>query len=205
MQTPVQALSSCSSRNNGYPRRKTFALAASPGRLPSDDSASDDLQWYAARTYSCREHVVAKSFESQGIEHYLPLIVERRRWSDRIKTIYIPMFRNYLFARVNPTSEGFWQVLNTRGVTRLLGNDNGPIPVPAEEIEAVARIVEAKTSLETVEGLQAGKCVRITAGPLKGIEGYFVRIKSKERFAINITLLGQTVLTEVDREHLEIC
>ena len=205
MQISVQATPSYPSGNNEPSRAETLELGTPPKSVFSDDSAGDDLQWYAARTYSCRERAVARSLESQGIEYYLPLLTERRRWSDRTKTIHIPLFRNYLFVRVNLALEHFWQVITTRGVTRVLGNDNGPIPVPTEEIEAVARIVEAKTSLETSEGLQAGQRVRITEGPLTGMEGHFLRTKSKERFAIHITLLGQTVLTEIDRKHVEPC
>ena len=165
---------------------------------PTQEETDDSLQWYAVKTYSCREFVVAESFASQNIEHYLPVVKERRRWSDRVKTIHVPLFRNYLFARAGPLQEELWLIHNTRGVARILGNDNVPIPVTTEEINAVARILKSKTPIKIQYDIQPGQPVKIKSGPLQGLEGYFVKFKGKHCFAIHVSLLGQTVLAEVD-------
>jgi len=169
------------------------------------ESDTDDRRWYAVKTYSCREFVVAKSFTARKIEHFLPAVTEKRRWSDRVKTIRVPLFRNYLFARVNPLQESFWDVLGTRGVTRIMGNDNGPIAVATKEIEAVVRMMESKTAVKLSDGFQEGQAVRIVSGPLQGAEGIFVRTNGKNCLAVHIELLGQSVLAEVDENNIEPC
>lgn len=163
-----------------------------------DDTKSGDLKWYAVRTYNLRERVVARSFATQGICHYLPLFREKHRWSDRFKTVEIPLFKNYLFVKITPTKEEFWKVISTRGATRILGDERGPISIPREEIEAVARMLATKAHLEVVCGLHEGRPVRVKAGPFRGMEGYFVQMKGKDRLACHISILGQTVLAEVN-------
>ena len=59
--------------------------------------------------------------------------------------------------------------------------------------------------MEVQDGLQIGQLVRITAGPLKGMEGHLVRIKNKDRFAIHVHMLGQTILAEIAYRDLKTC
>ncbi|MBN1124697.1 MAG: UpxY family transcription antiterminator [Sedimentisphaerales bacterium] len=188
---------------------KTPANSISPTSDLCPDSvsiASDDgLHWYAVKTYSYREFVVAELLAAQQIAYYLPETSERRRWADRMKTIRIPLFRNYLFVRVDPLQENFWQVLNTRGVARILGNDQGPLPVASTEIEAISRMLEVGMSITISDTFHKGDRVRILSGPLKDMEGLFVRENGKYQFAIQIELLGQMVLLEVDQAIVEKC
>ena len=173
--------------------------------LPCEYTEYDNLKWYAVRTYSFRERVVAQSFASKGICHYLPLISERHRWSDRIKTIQIPLFKNYVFVRVAPTQEDFWKVLGTCGVTRILGDERGPISISDKEIEDVERMLANRARLKVVCGFQSGQPIRIKSGPLQGMEGSFVQMKGKDHLAVYLKILGQTVLAEVNYYDVEPC
>ena len=158
----------------------------------------NDLSWYAVRTHSFRERVVAQSFASQGICYYLPLLSEKHRWSDRIKTIQVPLFKNYLFVKITSTQEDFWKVISTNGVTRILGDERGPISIADKEIESVARMLTKKAELKVVCGFQGGRPVRVKAGPLRGTEGCFVRISGRDHLAVQINTLGQMVLAEIN-------
>ena len=103
------------------------SLGTEPGKKFFHNATKcSDLKWYAVHTYSFRERVVAQLFASQDICHYLPLLSEKRRWSDRIKNIQVPLFKNYLFVKIASNQEDFWRVLGTRGVTRILGDNRGP-------------------------------------------------------------------------------
>jgi transcription antitermination factor NusG len=129
----------------------------------------------------------------------LPLLSEKRRWSDRIKTIHVPLFKNYLFVKIAPAEEAFWKVITTRGVTQIVGDDRGPIPIADKEIEAVAHTLKNRVGrVKVVCGFHRGQPVRVKGGPLQGIEGCFVQIRGEDVLAVHINILGQTVLTEVD-------
>jgi transcriptional antiterminator RfaH len=160
--------------------------------------------WFAAKTYSNREFTVADSLTAQSIDCYLPIVTERRVWADRIKTIKVPLFRNYIFVNVEPLLEEFWKVSSTRGVASILGDGHVPIPVKVQELDSVSRMLEAGM-VQVGEGFHPGERVRVKAGPLKGIEGRFFRINRKDHLAVHVTMLGQTVLAEVDIALVEKC
>jgi transcription antitermination factor NusG len=170
-----------------------------------EDAIYSDLKWYAVRTYSCRERVVAQSFVSKGICYYLPLLSKKRRWSDRIKTIQVPLFKNYLFVKTTPTQEDFWKIISTRGVTRILGDERGPTAIADKEIKAVVGILANSVNLKVVCGFQSGQPVRVKAGSLRGTEGCFIRMKGRSHLAVNISILGQSVLAEVNYCDVEPC
>jgi len=43
--------------------------------------------------------VAAATLRGKGYEEFLPLYRSRRRWSDRIKELDVPLFPGYLFCR----------------------------------------------------------------------------------------------------------
>jgi len=164
-----------------------------------------NLNWYAVQTYSCRERVVANNFLRKGICYYLPMLKERHRWSDRIKTVEVPLFKNYLFVKTVPLWEEFWKITCTKGVTRILGDEREPIPIPDKEISSIAQILTENVRPMLLSQLQAGHYVKVKSGPLKGLEGAFVKIKRRHHLAINISILGQSVLAEVDYCDVQPC
>ena len=76
---------------------------------------------------------------SAGVESFLPLREERRRWQDRWKLVEFPMFPGYLF--VHSTVEGLEPVWRAKGVARVLGNARDkPTPVPDDQIHRVRAV-----------------------------------------------------------------
>ena len=164
----------------------------------ADEITSENLKWYAVQTHSCREKIAARSLREQGIRSCLPLLTERRRWSDRIKTIEAPLFCGYVFVRIDVQREEFWNVCYTRGVSRILGDINGPISIPDEQITGIVKLAESKRQLQVVCDFVKGQTVRIKSGSLAGIEGQFVRQEGRDCLAIHIDILGQTILVVVN-------
>jgi len=58
--------------------------------------------WFAVQTRSRYENLVATLLRGKGYELFLPIYKSRRRWSDRIKELELPLFPGYLFCRFNP-------------------------------------------------------------------------------------------------------
>ena len=52
-------------------------------------------QWIVVRSKPRSEKVVYKELVSKNIEAYLPLLKERRKWSDRKKWVEFPLFSSY--------------------------------------------------------------------------------------------------------------
>jgi transcription antitermination factor NusG len=55
------------------------------------------LQWYVAYVFPKAEKKVQGRLQKMGIESYLPMHKVIRHRSDRMKTLIVPLFPNYLF------------------------------------------------------------------------------------------------------------
>ncbi|SVB29702.1 uncharacterized protein METZ01_LOCUS182556, partial [marine metagenome] len=51
------------------------------------NSDQDSKKWLAVYTKPRHEKAVEKEFQKKGFEVYLPLLKERRKWSDRKKWV----------------------------------------------------------------------------------------------------------------------
>src|SRR5258708_34644613 len=90
--------------------------------LPAECSrVADPTRWYAVRTRSRHEKLVARQLESQGIESFLPIVIQTRNWSDRRKHAETPLFSGYTFLRMIHSSEDRMRVRRTQAVVRLTG------------------------------------------------------------------------------------
>src|SRR4029077_11701225 len=77
--------------------------------------------WYAVHTRARHERVVAQRLKDQGVTTFLPLVSELHRWSDRQKTVELPLFGCYVFVKLPPTGDERLRVLQIDGVFRFVG------------------------------------------------------------------------------------
>jgi transcription antitermination factor NusG len=159
-------------------------------------------EWFAVQVWSGREQLSASHLRARGYEVFLPCYIERRRWSDRAKSIAHPLFDGYLFCHLAEDTAG--KIVTAPGVVRIVGDGRGPLAVPEHEIEAIQRIVETRLHAEPWTFVQAGQCVRIEHGPLRGIEGVVVVAKNSRRLVISIQLLRRSVAVEIDGDWISI-
>jgi transcription antitermination factor NusG len=152
--------------------------------------------WYALRTRSRHEKRVQGQLLGRGIEPFLPLVERLQQWKDRRKLVAFPLFSGYCFARFSLTERV--AVLSTQGVVQIVGNQEGPIPVPEAEIEAVRRLVTSTLPYDPHPYLEEGMLVEVTRGPLKGLQGVLVRKGTRARLVIRITLIHQAASVELD-------
>jgi transcription antitermination factor NusG len=164
-------------------------------------SAEHYQRWYAAYTRHQHEKCVASSVSGKGIEAFLPLYNVRSFWADRVKTIQKPLFPCYLFVRM--ALEGRLAVLQTAGVHFLLGTSDGPVPIPDHEIDSIRCAVNGRLLVEPFPFLNAGDWVRVSSGPLAGVEGILVRKARGDRLVLSVEMLQSSVAVEIDGYHVE--
>lgn len=183
-----------------------FTAADSPqggNERPEMDMGSigdQDEQWYAVYTRSNFENRVATQFEARDIAYYLPLQTSIRRWNDRRKTIHMPLFSGYVFARFADSGPNRLRVLQTPGVATIIGHrpGGGIEAVPDLEISAIQKLLTSPIKWQSHPALKQGDRVRVIAGPLVGSEGIFLRHKSQTRILLSLSLLSQAVAAEID-------
>ena len=152
--------------------------------------------WYALRTRSRHEKVVRDQLATRGVEPFLPLIERSRQWRDRRKLVAFPLFPGYCFGRF-PLSLRV-TVLSTTGVVQILGNQEGPVPVPDAEIEALRRLVTSTLPYDPHPYLREGMQVEVIRGPLAGLRGILLRKGTRARLVIGVTLIHQAASVELD-------
>jgi len=91
--------------------------------------------WYAVQTRARHERVVVQRFREKGLTTFLPLVTEVRRWSDRKKSVEVPLFGCYVFVKMMPTNEDRLKVLRTDSVFDLVGVSRYGTPMPDDQID----------------------------------------------------------------------
>ncbi len=152
--------------------------------------------WFAVHTKSRHEKMVARELDAKQVQCYLPVYWTARHWSDRSKSVLLPLFPGYLFARICRHEQ--WLILETRGIARILGGSSGPTPIPEKQILDLEILVESQMPMQPHSGLIAGQRVRVIHGPLTGVEGILQNYKSGHRLAVNVKLLGRSVTVEIN-------
>ncbi len=181
------------------PRGQTSPARLAALAVAEADAAGEAPPWFALRVRPQHEKAAALCLSERGLETFLPLYETRRRWSDRIKPLRLPLFPGYLFARVPRRMRAL--ALSAPGVLGWVSFGNGPAPVPEEQIASLRRMVVSGLPLEPWPPLQAGRRVRIVAGPLAGLAGTLLQTKAGGcRVVVSVWLLQRAVAIEVERQ-----
>jgi hypothetical protein len=77
------------------PHNSTAAIS-----LPEPANQAAGLPWYAICAKPNFELVSARLLRAKGFDEYLPMYCSRRRWSDHVKEIEVPLFPQYIFCRM---------------------------------------------------------------------------------------------------------
>jgi transcription antitermination factor NusG len=160
------------------------------------DGGEAIFPWFALQVRARQEASVADQLKGQGYEGFLPFYKLRKRWSDRIKEFDAPLFPGYLFCRFNPHNR--LPILKTPGVIQIVGFNNIPAAVDEAEIVSIQRLVSSGIQHQPCGFLAVGDRVRISAGPLLGLEGILTGIKGNHRLVLSVSLLQRSVAVEID-------
>jgi transcription antitermination factor NusG len=179
-------------------RSQLWNDASASTAWPTDGRRVDEIvcEWFALQVWTGRERPCAAQLRARGYDVFLPCYCERRRWSDRVKCVERAMFAGYLFCRITPIVAA--KIVTTPGVIRILGDSDGPLPVRADEIEAIQRIVGTDRQTQPWPFLHVGERIRLESGPLSGTEGIIVRMKAQHRLVVSVSLLQRSVAVEID-------
>jgi transcription antitermination factor NusG len=154
--------------------------------------------WFALRVKSNRERITAMALRSQGYEEFLPTFRRSQRFSDRIRTVELPLFPGYVFGRFDKNNR--LPILQLPGVVHVVGVGKEPVPVDSAEIASIRAIANSALCTEPWPFISIGQRVEIAAGPLAGAQGVILGIRGKYRLIASLTLLQRSIAVEIDRE-----
>jgi transcription antitermination factor NusG len=157
----------------------------------------ETLPWYALRVRPRHESRVYDQLQSKDCDAFLPRYTSRRKWADRWKTLRLPLFPGYVFCQFEPPER--MRVLTTPGVIDVVRTGNDPAPVDPIEIDAIRRIESSELTAEPYPSLARGQRVVVIGGPLTGVGGVLVQVRSGYRLVISVELLQRSVQVEIER------
>ena len=159
-----------------------------------------DKQWIVVRSKPRSEKVAHNELVKKNIEAYLPLLKERRKWSDRKKWVEFPLFSSYLFARIDIKDSIF--VLQTQGVNTIVKFGKQIAIVQNSVIKAIRLAMEGGYQLEPVEYFVEGNRVEVVAGPMKGIKGIVAKLRGQNRLIIKIDAIQQALSIQIESKFI---
>lgn len=154
--------------------------------------------WFAIRVRSATEKIVNLHLENAGYESFLPVAKCTRRWTDGTEELEVPLFPGYLFCRMNPHHR--LPILQAPGVIQIVGVGEMPIPAEEQEIAAIQRVARSGLASMPWPYLRGGMVTRMEEGPLTGLRGIVVKLKSGTKLVLCVNLLQQSVAVEIDRQ-----
>jgi transcription antitermination factor NusG len=155
--------------------------------------------WFVLQVVPKMEIHVAAALRGKGYEEFLPMYKQRRRWSDRVKVVDLPLFPGYVFCRFIRDSDAL--VVTTPGVRRILGFGARPQAVGDDEMESLRKVVGSRMDILPCP-FHMGQKVRIEDGPLMGVVGTLIRTKNRQRFVVSIEILMRSVAVDVEAHNL---
>ena len=158
--------------------------------------------WYAIYVRSRYEKKVYKLLLEKGIESSLPLIKTTRQWNDRKKKVEVPLFRGYVFVKIDIGKDKL-NILQTDGVVKFIGIKKKPSRIPDEQIHWVHMMLEKSDTVKNEKEIPVGQKVRVIAGPFKGVEGVAMRVGNHSRLVIVIESIMHAVSVEISPNYLE--
>ncbi|MEJ0081034.1 MAG: UpxY family transcription antiterminator [Puia sp.] len=156
--------------------------------------------WYAIYTKPRWEKKVHALLTEKKIESYCPLNKVRKKWSDRMKTVEEPLFKSYVFTRVNEEEQT--KVRLTSGVMNFVYWQGKPAIIPAREIETIRKFLNEYDNVQAEAiVLKEDERVTIRQGLFMDHEAKIIKIEGN-RVKVVIESIGYSLIASIDKKNL---
>ena len=159
--------------------------------------------WYVVHTYSGYENKVKdnieKSVENNGMKDLIFDVrvpvedVVEIKGNKRVKS-QRKVYPGYVLVRMIETSESWYLVRNTRGVTGFVGPGSKPVPLTDEEV--------TKLGVEYIPielDLSVGESVRVVSGPLENFIGTVDALDpERQKVKLTVSIFNRDTPVELD-------
>lgn len=166
-------------------------------------NGEEALCWYAVYVRSRFEKKVHQLFQEKSITSFLPLVETWRKWSDRKKKVSMPLFKGYVFVRIDYKNDHH-KVLDTDGVVKFVGIRNVPSVILERDIEWVKILVGEPDALRDIfPEMPSGQKVKVIAGPFLGLEGVVRKEGRDAKLVVYFESIMQGIEVLINPEYLQ--
>lgn len=165
---------------------------------------NDTPQWVALYTNPRAEKKTCQNLQELGYEAYVPLQRKLHKWSDRWKSVEVPLLNSYIFVKMR--EKDVIPIRTAKGVHHIISWHGKPAVIPDKQIEAMRRMVDAEANLQVMndEALKKDAYVRIVEGQFAGLEGTLISDCENGNFGVSISGLNFTLVMQVESSLLQV-
>ena len=148
------------------------------------------LSWYAIFTKPRAEKKVYQRMIENDIDVFLPLVKTVRQWSDRKKTVEVPLISSYVFVQME--EKDLFKTLPIQGTVSVLKHLGKPAKIKDVEIENLRILCgngEYEQLFEEVN-ISKGDDVEVINGPFMGLIASCIKEGKNHRVIVKIDALG---------------
>lgn len=165
-------------------------------------ASKNENYWYAVYTKPRAEKRVHQRMLDQDIEAFLPLVKTVRQWSDRKKTVQIPLISSYVF--VYMPEQDLYRTLPIHGTVNVLKHLGKPAKIRDIEIENLRILSDTDDTyeIENCKRLIEGDVVEVEKGPFTGLIATCEKKYGNHRVVVKIDSLQSCVVVNVPLSYL---
>lgn len=167
---------------------------------------SNDIHWYAIRTFHNKATAVCRIADKEAIEWYTPVqdveVVENERRIIRKK----PLLPSLLFLRCTTEFiDKLKRLTNSNILPYCHPGTMIPLVIEDRDMEIFRFVTRTAASLESIDEAQLAdkQQVRITGGIFAGSTGHICRIHGTKRFVVRIEGVAAVATTFIPRQFIE--
>jgi transcription antitermination factor NusG len=158
--------------------------------------------WYAVYTKPRWEKKVAALLLEAGIENYCPINKVTRQWSDRKKVVLEPVFKGYVFVRLEESKK--WDIKKIPGILNFVYWLGKPARIRNEEIDVIKKFLNEFNDVQVeAKGFVVNSEVRIKQGVLMNYKGIVIEVLGN-RAVVQIDNLDLQLSAHFDKKNLEL-
>lgn len=164
---------------------------------------NNQLNWYAVYTKPRWEKKVAKLLDEKGIENYCPLNKVIKQWSDRKKVVMEPIFKSYVFVRVEDKEK--WDLKSISGILNFVYWLGKPAKIRDEDINIIRKFLNefGEVTVSEIDQLIVNSKVRVKQGIMMNYQGLLVEVLGNKA-KVRIESMGISLYAQFDKKNLEL-
>ena len=171
-------------------------------------NAMAEAKWYILHTYSGYESLVKKSIEQMVengnlqdviLDTKIPTetLIEDR--NGKTKAYEAKVMPGYVFIKLVYSSQLWFMLTNTRGVTGFVGPNGKAWPLTEEEVKRL-RLEDPVVDFS----MEVGDSVNVTSGPFEGMVGVIKSIDTtRQKAQVVLNMFGRETSVDMDFVQLE--
>ncbi len=156
--------------------------------------------WYAIYTRSRCEKKIYNSLLKSNYTCFLPLVKEKRKWSDRIKTVETPLLPSYVFVKI-PASR-IPEIYRFPGFVKFVAKEGKPAIIREKEITILEKIIRNEFDIYPVYESNIGEKVRIIKGPFRNMFGTVSKKVNGYKVILNLDSMNQVFAVEFNNRDI---